>query len=49
VDSAIIGTSSVEHLRAALDAVKKGKLPDEVFNSLRTAFEENDDNWIGQN
>jgi len=49
VDSAIIGTSSVEHLGAALDAVKKGKLPDEVFNSLRTAFEENDDNWIGQN
>ncbi len=48
VDSAIIGTSSVEHLKAAIEAVKKGKLPDDIFNALRTAFTENDNNWIGK-
>ncbi len=49
VDSAILGTSSVEHLKTALDSVKKGKLPDNIFNTLRNAFAENDDNWIGKN
>ncbi len=48
VDSAIIGTSDIDHLKSALKAVNKGKLPEEIFDKIRNTFTENDDNWIGE-
>ncbi len=48
VDSAIIGTSRIEHLKAAIDAVSKGGLPEAIFRDIRNTFKENDDNWIGK-
>ena len=48
VDSAIIGTSQIEHLKTAVNAVNKGELPADICNNLRNSFTENDDNWIGK-
>lgn len=48
VDSAIIGTSNINHLKNAIDAVEKGNLPDAVYNKIRSAFKENDNNWVGE-
>lgn len=48
VDSAIIGTSDISHLKTAIDAVNKGKLSEEVFKKIRTSFAENDEGWMGE-
>ena len=48
VDSAILGTSDIKHLKTAIDSVNKGALPDDVCDGIRKAFAENDDNWIGK-
>jgi aryl-alcohol dehydrogenase-like predicted oxidoreductase len=48
VDSAIIGTSRIEHLKSAVSAVNKGVLPEDIFRNIRNSFSENDDNWIGK-
>ena len=48
VDSAIIGTSQIEHLKTAVNAVNKGELPADICSNLRNSFTENDDNWIGK-
>ncbi len=48
VDSAIIGTSNIDHLKTAIDSVNKGKLPDEISVKIREAFTENDNNWVGK-
>jgi aryl-alcohol dehydrogenase-like predicted oxidoreductase len=48
VDSAILGTSSIEHLKTAINAVKKGPLPTDIIIKIRTSFIENEDNWIGK-
>lgn len=48
VDSAVIGTSDIDHLKSAINAVGKGKLPDGIFNNIRNTFAENDNNWIGK-
>ena len=48
VDSAIIGTSSVDHLMTAINAVDKGELPEEVSGSIRNRFAEHDNNWTGR-
>lgn len=48
VDSAIIGTSNINHLKTAIDAVNKGPLPEDINKKIRISFAENDDNWIGK-
>jgi aryl-alcohol dehydrogenase-like predicted oxidoreductase len=48
VDSAIIGTSSTDHLMTALNAVDKGELPEEIAREIRNRFAENDNNWTGR-
>lgn len=48
IDSAILGTSGIEHLKKAINAVKKGPLPLDIFMKIRTSFIENDDNWRGK-
>ena len=47
IDSCIIGTTSVDHLSKNLIALEKGKLPQEIIDQIITAFQNNDDNWIG--
>ena len=44
----IAGTTSAEHLRANVAAVEQGPLPDELIETLRTAFRQHDDGWSGQ-
>jgi aryl-alcohol dehydrogenase-like predicted oxidoreductase len=48
VDSCIVGTTKVEHLKANVDIMNKGKLDDEIINNIRKVFRDNDDNWIAQ-
>ncbi len=48
VSSAIIGTSSLEHLRHDLGLVERGPLPAEVVSGLRQAFAAHDQGWEGQ-
>ncbi len=48
VDSCIVGTTNVEHLKANIAIVDKGKLEEEIIEKIRRAFNENDDNWIAQ-
>ncbi len=48
VDTAILGTSSIEHLKEAMHAVDKGGLPEEIYERIRKSFAENDDNWVGK-
>jgi aryl-alcohol dehydrogenase-like predicted oxidoreductase len=48
VDCCIVGTTNVEHLKANVDIVNKGKLDEDVIAKIRQAFCKNDDNWIAQ-
>lgn len=48
VDSAILGTSNVDHLMTAINAVDKGELPEEMVHIIRDRFTENDNNWTGR-
>ncbi len=47
VDTCIVGTSNIDHLRENIKIVEKGPLSSDVYNSIRKSFKENDDNWIG--
>jgi len=51
VSSAIVGTRSLEHLRACVDAVAKGPLPEAAVEAIRGAFRRCDDGgegWRGE-
>ncbi|MBI5007948.1 MAG: aldo/keto reductase [Nitrosomonadales bacterium] len=48
VSCAIVGTASLEHLQQDKRHVERGPLPPQLFESLRQAFRNHDDNWIGQ-
>lgn len=48
VSGIIIGTSKIDHIKRNLLVLEKGKLPDEMYNDIRSSFKKNDDNWIGQ-
>jgi aryl-alcohol dehydrogenase-like predicted oxidoreductase len=47
VDSALVGTSNIDHLKRNIEIVSKGKLPDDIITEIRQAFIKNDENWIG--
>lgn len=47
VDSCIIGTANINHLKKNVEMIGKGKLPDKVIEHIRNSFKNNDDNWIG--
>jgi aryl-alcohol dehydrogenase-like predicted oxidoreductase len=47
VDSALIGTTNIDHINRNTDIIRKGKLPDEIIENLIETFKENDENWIG--
>lgn len=46
--SAIVGTSSFEHLQQNLRYLARGPLPASRFESLRKLFRGCDVNWVGQ-
>lgn len=47
VDTCIVGTSNIDHLRENIKIIEKGPLPNDIYNLIRESFKENDDNWIG--
>jgi aryl-alcohol dehydrogenase-like predicted oxidoreductase len=47
VDSCILGTSSNDHLNAAIRAFEQGALPAETYRTLKESFEINDSGWTG--
>lgn len=48
VDSCLVGTTNIEHLKHNVDAIQKGPLPKEVYAQIREAFRNHDAGWIGQ-
>jgi aryl-alcohol dehydrogenase-like predicted oxidoreductase len=48
VNSSIVGTTNIDHLKQNLEIINKGKLPEDLFNKIRDSFRQNDDGWIGQ-
>ena len=47
VDSCIVGTTNLKHLKQNIAAVEAGQLPEDVSNAIREAFWANDRGWIG--
>jgi aryl-alcohol dehydrogenase-like predicted oxidoreductase len=48
VDSCIVGTTNVEHIKRNTELIEKGKLPEEMVTLIKNAFRQNDNNWSGQ-
>ena len=48
VDSIIIGSTNIEHIKRNVKLIEKGPLPDKIYNIIRKSFSENNNNWIGQ-
>jgi len=48
VDSAIVGTTNLNHLDANIEAVNKGKLDEDQIHYLVGLFRTHDKNWVGQ-
>ena len=48
VSSCITGTGSLENLRANIEAVERGPLPDGLSRRLEELFGAHDDGWLGQ-
>ena len=47
VNTCIVGTSSIDHLKKDIAVVEKGPLLEEIYKSIRDAFKKNDEDWIG--
>jgi aryl-alcohol dehydrogenase-like predicted oxidoreductase len=47
VDSCIVGTTNIEHIKKNAELIGKGKLPEEMITQIQNAFRQNDNNWIG--
>jgi aryl-alcohol dehydrogenase-like predicted oxidoreductase len=48
VDSCIVGTTNLEHVKKNAELIDKGKLPEEIVTQIQNAFRQHDNNWIGQ-
>lgn len=48
VDTAIVGTASIENLERNIILANRGPLPDELVARIRKAFQDHDRNWVGQ-
>jgi len=44
----ITGTTNIKHLDENIKLISRGKLPDNIYNEIRTSFKFNDNNWRGQ-
>ena len=47
VDSCIVGTTNIDHLRANADVIDRGPLPDDVVSEVRRRFQEAEQGWVG--
>lgn len=48
VDSCIVGTTNIDHLKANVAILERGRLEQNIVDTLRNAFRQHDENWIGQ-
>ena len=48
IDSCIVGTTNLDHLKRNIEIIEKGKLPEEIINIIKESFIKNDVNWVGQ-
>lgn len=45
VNSAILGTTNIDHLKESISSVEKGPLPDDLYNLIRNSF---NSDWRGE-
>jgi len=48
VDCALVGTTSLDHLRRNVELVARGPLPPSQVEAIRAAFRASDQGWVGQ-
>lgn len=48
VDSVIVGTKNIKHLKENVKLIEKGPLSYDLYYEIRNAFKQNDINWVGQ-
>ena len=48
VDSCIVGTTNIEHMKKNAELIAKGKLPEVMVTQIRNTFRKIDHNWIAQ-
>jgi aryl-alcohol dehydrogenase-like predicted oxidoreductase len=48
VDSVIVGTTNIHHLKENVKLIEKGALSYDLYYEIRNAFKQNDISWIGQ-
>lgn len=48
IDSCIVGTTDLNHLKRNFEIIEKGKLPEDIIKIINEAFQKNDVNWVGQ-
>ena len=48
VSSCIVGTANIEHFQRNIELLARGPLPAEIVANVHAAFQQHDDNWVGQ-
>ena len=48
VDSVIVGTKDITHLKENVKLIEKGPLAYDLYYEIRNAFKQNDISWVGQ-
>ena len=48
VDSCVVASTNIEHIKKNIAYIQKGKLPEDIFNTIRTKFIHFGTNWEGQ-
>jgi aryl-alcohol dehydrogenase-like predicted oxidoreductase len=48
VDTAIVGTTNIEHLKSNIKIIEQGPLDTELNNLITQSFKSNNQNWRGE-
>lgn len=48
VDTAIVGTKNIDHLKNNIKILAEGPLPQNLYDQIRQSFNQNNDNWKGE-
>lgn len=48
IHTCIVGTTNIEHLKQNIEIISKEKLPEEIYQKIRSVFIKNDDGWEGR-
>ncbi len=48
VDTMIIGSKNIDHIKSNLSSIQKGPLPMELYSGIRNLFKQSDKDWLGQ-